>query len=179
MIRLILAATLGASYGIYGPAFELCDSRPRETGSEEYLDSEKYELRQWDLESPSSIEKLITRMNQIRRDNVALHRNESLAFVPTDNEQLIAYTKRANNEVILTVVNLDPYHVHSGFLDLPLTKLGLAEQETYQVHDLLTDGRYLWKGGRNYVELHPDTLPAHIFRIRQRVRTEQDFDYFM
>jgi starch synthase (maltosyl-transferring) len=179
--RLVLAATLGASYGIYGPAFELCENRPREAGSEEYLDSEKYEIRHWDLRRPESLKDIITRMNQIRRDNPALHSNERLLFHPIDNDQLICYSKHNEDgtNLILVVVNLDPHHTHAGWLELPLDALGLTTSQSYQVHDLLSDARYLWRGPRNYVQVDPHAMPAHIFRLRRRVRSERDFDYYM
>ncbi len=179
--RLVLAATLGANYGIYGPAFELCEKRPKEFGSEEYLNSEKYEIRHWDLESRDSLKDLITRVNRIRQENPALHRDWSLQFHPVDNDQLICYSKHTEDltNVILVVVNLDPHHTHAGWLELPLQMLGLGGHQSYQVHDLLSDGRYLWYGSKGYVELNPQTVPAHIFRVRRRIRTERDFDYFM
>lgn len=181
MTRLVLAATLGANYGIYGPAFELCENRPRELGGEEYLDSEKYEIRQWDLDQPHSLRDLIARVNQIRRDNPALQSDRNLQFHPIDNEQLICYSKQTDDgaNVVLVVVNLDPHHSHSGWMELAFEDLGLDPRQPYQVHDLLSDARYLWQGTRNYVELHPQTMPAHIFRLRRRVRTERDFDYYM
>ena len=179
-IRLVLAATLGASYGIYGPAFELCENSPREPGSEEYLNSEKYEIKQWDLTTPHSLENLITRVNQIRRENPALQSNRNLKFHRVDNDQLIAYTKSTDDDsdTILTVVNLSPHYTHSGWLELPLEDFGLDAKKTYQMHDLLTDARFLWRGPRNYVELNPVFSSAHIFRLRRHVRTEHDFDYF-
>ncbi|MCI0439338.1 MAG: alpha-1,4-glucan--maltose-1-phosphate maltosyltransferase [Chloroflexi bacterium] len=179
--RFVLAATLGASYGIYGPAFELFEYRPRERGSEEYLDSEKYEVRHWNIDRPDSLRWLIARVNRIRRENPALQGDWSLQFHPVTNEELICYSKvtedRSNG--ILVVVNLSPHHTHSGWVDLPLDRFGLSADQPYQAHDLLTDARYLWNGSRSYVELNPHTMPAHVFRIRRRVRREQDFDYFM
>jgi starch synthase (maltosyl-transferring) len=179
-IRLVLAATLGASYGIYGPAFELCENAPTEQGSEEYLNSEKYEIKRWDLSAPQSLENLIARVNQIRRENSALQSNRNLKFHPTDNEQLIAYTKSNDDasDTILTVVNLSPHYKHSGWITLPLAEFGLDAQKNFQMHDLLSDARYLWNGEKNYVELHPEKTSAHIFRLRRHVRTEHDFDYF-
>lgn len=179
--RLVLAATLGANYGIYGPAFELCENRPRDLGSEEYLDSEKYEIRQWDLGQPHSLKDLIARVNQIRRDNPALQSDRNLQFHPIDNEQLICYSKQTDDgaNVVLVVVNLDPHHSHIGWMELSFDDLGFDPRQPYQVHDLLSGARYLWQGARNYVELHPQTMPAHIFRLRRRVRTERDFDYYM
>jgi starch synthase (maltosyl-transferring) len=177
--RLILAATLGPSYGIYGPAYELCENRPFAPGSQEYLDSEKYEIKSWDIDRPDSLRELIGRVNQIRRENPAFRANHNLRFHEVDNEQIIAYSKSSedlSNEV-LVLVNLDPHYKQSGFITLPLEDLGIDPRQPYQAHDLLTDARYLWHGTRNHVELDPQTLPAHIFVIRRRVRTEQDFDY--
>jgi starch synthase (maltosyl-transferring) len=181
MVRLVLAATLGASYGIYGPAFELLEARPREPGSEEYLDSEKYELKQWNRDSADSLREFIARVNRIRRENPALQSDRSLRFHETDNEQILCYTKQSEDldNVIAVVVNLDPHHVQSGWVNIPLETLALDPVESYQAHDLLTGARFLWHGPRNYVELNPPVTPAHILRLRRRVRREQDFDYFM
>jgi starch synthase (maltosyl-transferring) len=180
-MRLILAATLGASYGIYGPAFELLEEKPRAPGSEEYLDSEKYQIRQWDLERDDSLRDLIARVNRIRKENPALHDNLGLRFHEIDNPQLLAYTKatRDLSNIVLVVVNLDPHHTHTGWLKLPLKELGLDGGGAYQVHDLLTDARFFWNGPRNFVQVDPHSIPGHVFRIRRRVRTERDFDYFL
>jgi starch synthase (maltosyl-transferring) len=180
MTRLLLAATLGASYGIYGPAFELMEHVARETGSEEYLDSEKYQLRHWDLERADSLRDLIARVNRIRRDNAPLQGNRSLKFHSVDNDALLAYSKTSEDErqAILVVVNLDPHHAQSGFLDIDLGAVGLDAGQTFQAHDLLSGARYLWKGSRNYVALDPQLAAGHIFRIRHHVRSERDFDYF-
>jgi starch synthase (maltosyl-transferring) len=179
--RLVLAATLAANYGIYGPTYELMESTPREPGSEEYRDSEKYQLRHWALDRPDSLWSLIVRINRIRRDNAALQSDSSLRFCQVDNEQLIAYLKSddASGNIILTVVNLDPHNAQSGWIDLDLASLQLDAARPYQVHDLLSDQRYSWRGGRNYVMLDPQRMPAHVFRLRRHLRTEQDFDYFM
>jgi starch synthase (maltosyl-transferring) len=180
MARLVLAATLGASYGIYGPAFELCENVPREPGSEEYLNSEKYEIRQWDISRSDSLKEFIARVNRIRKENPALHGDWSLRFHPVNNDALICYSKGTEDlsDVILTVVNLDAHHVQSGWVDLPVAELGIDPNAPYQVHDLLSDARYLWHGSHNYVELNPRVSPAHIFRLRHRVRTESNFDYY-
>ncbi len=179
--RLVLAATLSSSYGIYGPAFELQEHVPLAPGREEYLDSEKYEIRRWDLDRPDSLREVIALVNRVRRAHPALQRNDTLQFHPTDNDQLIAYTKRddAAGDVVLVVVNLDPHHSQSGWVDLQIHDLGIDLQEVFQVHDLLGGGHYLWSGYRNFVQLDPQAMPAHIFHLRRRVRTEQDFDYFM
>jgi len=181
MTRLVLAATLGASYGIYGPAFELLEALPREPGSEEYLDSEKYEIKQWNRDRADSLKEFIARVNRIRRENPALQSDRGLRFHETDNEQIICYTKQSEDldDVIAAVVNLDPHHVQSGWVKIPVETLELGPQDAYQAHDLLTGARFLWQGPRNYVELNPQAVPAHILRLRRRVRREQDFDYFM
>jgi starch synthase (maltosyl-transferring) len=180
MARLVLAATLGASYGIYGPAFELMEHTARDPGGEEYLDSEKYQLRRWDIERADSLRELITLVNRIRRDHPPLHSNRHLKFHPVDAEALIAYSKSSEDhtQAVLVVVNLDPHHAQSGFVDLDLAALGLTEGQAFQAHDLLSGARYLWKGARNFVALDPRHAAAHIFRIRHHVRSERDFDYF-
>jgi len=176
MSRVILAATLSANYGIYGPAYELCEGRPGptmpgKTGSEEYLDSEKYQLRTWDRSDPISIAPLITQLNRIRFENIALQSNEGLHFHPTDNDQLLCYSKTSVEpsnpdllNTILTVVNLDNRYPQSGWVDLAMDKLGLPWDEAFEVIDLLTGITYPWQSGRNYVALDP-AAPAHIFRV--------------
>ncbi|MEY2429769.1 MAG: hypothetical protein QOJ40_2654 [Verrucomicrobiota bacterium] len=181
MARLVLAATLGASYGIYGPPFEFCEDQPREPGSEEYLNSEKFEIRHWNFIAPTPLSDLIARINRIRRENPALHSDQSLRFHETDNEQLIAYSKQTKDldSIILTIVNLDPHHTQRGWITLPVQEWGLSPTDTCQFHDLLTEARYLWTGARNYVELNPQLVPAHVFRLRRYVRTEHNFDYYL
>jgi starch synthase (maltosyl-transferring) len=179
--RLVLAATMGASYGIYGPAFELTEHRAREPGSEEYLDSEKYQVRYWDLDRPDSLRPLIARVNAVRRENAALRYDWGLEFLEIDNEMIIAYAKSTpeRDNTIVVVVNLDPHHRQSGWLELPAEEFGLEPGAPYQMHDLLSNARFLWHAGRNYIELDPHQSPAHVFRLRRRTRTERDFDYFM
>ncbi len=188
LARLVLAATLGASYGIYGPAFELCENKPREPGSEEYLNSEKYEIRHWDLNRPENLKDFIARVNRIRRENAALQSDWSLRFHYVDNEHLICYSKQSGpaalegasgGNTIVVLVNLDPHHRQTGWVELPLRALGIEESRPFQVHDLLSDARYLWQGPRNYVEVDPRLAPAQIFRVRRHVRTEREFEYFM
>ena len=165
--RLVLAATLGANYGIYGPAFELVENVPVREGSEEYLDSEKYQVRVWNRNDPKSLKGLIRRVNSIRRDHVALQHNYGLKFHPTDNPQLIAYSKTSEDrgDKILVVVNLDSVNRQMGWVTLALKEFRLADGESYEMNDLLTDKKYIWQGSRNYVELNPAALPAHIFRV--------------
>lgn len=165
--RLVLAATLGTGYGIYGPAFELCENRPLVAGKEEYLDAEKYQIRNWDLAAPGSLRELITRVNRARRENPALQSDDNLVFHPTDNDHLIAYSKATadRSSVVLTIVNLDPKWAQAGWTDLRLDALGLVPGESYTVEDLLTGARYAWQGARNFVRLDPSVIPAHVFRV--------------
>jgi len=180
MIRYLLAATLGANYGIYGPAFELLEGRPVRKGSEEYLDSEKYQLRHWNLDSPDSLRELIKMVNRIRRENPALQSDRGLQFHPIQNEQLLCFTKRTPDasNVIFVAINLDPYRVQSGFVELPLDVLKFDENAPYQAHDLLTGARYRWQGRTNYIQLNPASVPAHIIHLRRHLRTENDFEYY-
>jgi starch synthase (maltosyl-transferring) len=165
--RLVLAATLGANYGIYGPAFELMENVPVREGSEEYLDSEKYQVRVWNRNDPKSLKGLIRRVNRIRRDHVALQHNYGLKFHITDNPMLIAYSKTSEDrgDKLLVVINLDPVNRQMGWVDVVLKEFRLADGESYEMNDLLTDKKYIWQGSRNYVELNPAALPAHIFRV--------------
>ncbi len=181
IIRLVLAATLSSSYGIYGPAYELMENTPLEWGREEYLDSEKFEIKHWDIERKESLKNIIREINIVREENAALHNNSSLRFHNIENEQIIAYSKHTPDlsNIILVIVNLDPHHTHSGWVHLPLEKFGIEQHDTYQVFDLITKTRYLWSGEYNYVELNPGVFPAHVFKVRRKIRTEQDFDYFM
>jgi starch synthase (maltosyl-transferring) len=180
LIRLTLAATLSTNYGIYGPAFELCANEASEPFTEEYLNSEKYEIHHWNLDQPGNLKPYITRINRIRRENPALKQN-NLIFHPVKNEDIICYSKHSDDHenIIVVVVNLDPHQAHSALLKLPVKKFGLDEQQTFQMHDLISNARYMWHAGENYLELDPKVVPAHIFRIRRRVRSEHDFDYFM
>ncbi|MCC6134860.1 MAG: alpha-1,4-glucan--maltose-1-phosphate maltosyltransferase [Gammaproteobacteria bacterium] len=183
MTRLILAATMTANYGIYGPAYEMMEHIAVKHGSEEYLDSEKYQVRHRDfsmLDGPNSLHDFIALVNRIRKRNPALHSDPSLRFHMMDNEQLICYSKATANlaNVILVVVNLDPNYTQAGWTHLHLDQLGLDLLHPFQVHDLLSGAHYLWHGPRNYVELNPHRMPAHIFRIRSSLHTEQDFDTF-
>jgi starch synthase (maltosyl-transferring) len=181
MTRLVLAATLSASYGIYGPAYELLEHRPLKPGSEEYLDSEKYEIRQRNLDQPGTLKNFITRVNQIRQSSPALKQDWNLHFHDTDNEQLICYSKwDSKTDIILVVVNLDPHHVQAGWVNLDVDVLEIKPRQSFEVHDLLSDDvHYLWNGPRNYVQIDPKKVPAHIFRLHSRAHTEEDFEYFL
>jgi len=169
--RVILATTLSASYGIYGPAYELCEWRPAKpapgkSGSEEYLDSEKYQLRHWNVRSPISIAPEITLLNSIRRENPALQRNESLRFHACPNPNLLCYSKSTPDfaNTILVAVNLDSHSEQAGTIDLNMAALGLPWQGDFEVEDLLTGARFHWRDQRNYIALRPE-VPAHILRI--------------
>lgn len=177
-MRLILAATLAASYGIYGPPFERFIGTAARPGSEEYLDSEKYQIRHWPP-AEDDLSELIALVNRIRRENPALQQNATLKFHTTDNDHILCSSKSAGENVVVTVVNLDPRNVHSAWIELDLEALGLDARRTYQVHDLLSGARHVWHGPRNFVKIDPHVVPAHIFRIRRRVRTERDFEYFL
>jgi starch synthase (maltosyl-transferring) len=181
MTRLVLAATLAGNYGIYGPPFEHGWSAPREPGSEEYLDSEKYQLHTHDIDRPDSLRHFIARVNAIRRDSPALAHRGELKFHNPDNEQIICYSRSAPDlsDVVIVIANLDPHHRQSAWVELPIAEMSLPGDRPYQMHDLLTDARYLWHGNRNYVELDPASSPAHIFRVRRRARSERDFEYFL
>ena len=176
--RFILAATLASSYGIYGPTYERYVHQAREHGSEEYLDSEKYEIRHW-APTDDDMTELMAAINRIRRENPALQQNATLKFHETDNDQLLCYSKSAGENVIVVVINLDVANTHAGWIALDLEALGLSAERSYQVHDLLSNARHSWHGPRNYVQMNPHVVPAHIFRIRRRVRTEKDFEYFL
>jgi starch synthase (maltosyl-transferring) len=165
--RLVLAATLSANYGIYGPAFELMARQPREPGSEEYLDSEKYEIKHWDIDRADSLAGLIGVVNRIRRENPALQRNRNLWFNATDNDHLLCYSKHTEDlaDIVLVVVNLDPAHTQSGRINVPLGSWGLDGRQSFRVRDLLSGAEYTWTGEWNYVQLDPAVSPAHILRV--------------
>ena len=143
--RLVLAATLGASYGLY-------------------------QLHSWDLEPEDSVEELIGLVNRIRRENPALQSDRSLRFHATDNEQILCYSKAAEGNLLLMVVNLDPDFEQSAWVSLDLEELGLEPGEPFQVHDLLTGARYRWHESRNFVRLDPRQVPAHVFRVSRPAR---------
>jgi starch synthase (maltosyl-transferring) len=181
VIRLLLAATLGANYGIYGPAFELLENKAVRHGSEEYLNSEKYEIREWDLKRGDSLCLLLALVNKIRNENEALQNDWSLRFHPTDNEQLICYSKESDDRsnLLVTVVNLDPHHKQAGFVTLPLGDLEIPAERAFEAEDLLSGERYLWHSAKNYVELNPARVSGHILKIHRRLKVETDFEYFL
>ncbi len=177
--RLLLAGTLCSNWGIYGPAFELMEHEPR-PGAEEYIDNEKYQLRDWQLDAPHSLAPMVARLNRIRQQNRAFQTNDTLRFHDCDNDNILAYSKsdEATGNVVLTVVSLEPNHRHSGWLTLDLSALMVDTQEVFQVHDQVSDARYHWQGKRVYVELDPE-MPGHVFVVKRRVRSEHNFEYFL
>jgi starch synthase (maltosyl-transferring) len=167
MIRAVLAATLSSVYGIYS-GFELCENEAL-PGREEYLDSEKYQLKERDWNAPGNIKELITKLNRIRRENRALHLYDNLRFHFAENDQILFYSKMtpARDSIILVAVNLDPLHTQTAFVHAPVEDFGEIGGDSYEVEDLLTGDRYVWHGRRNYVALHPGVQPAHILRVRR------------
>ena len=179
IVRAILAATLFSNYGIYGPVFELMDHRAVRPGSEEYLDSEKYQIHGWDLNHAASLADLLERLNRIRRENPALQHDRGLQFHTVDNGAILCFSKTHGNNTILVVANTDPYHTQWGNLDLNLPAIDLTPDRPFQVQDLLTGARYRWQGYHAVVKLDPGSQPAHIFSVRRHARTEHDFEYFV
>ncbi len=169
-LRLLLAATMDPSYGVYGGAYENLVDAPFRAGGEEYLHSEKYEIKHWELSLRNPIAQLMATVNRARREHAALQTfDQSLRFHSTDNPQLIAYSKRSrdNRDVVLTVVNLDPLNRQSGWLYLDTKQMGLTDESTYTVEDVLSGAAYTWHGPSNYVALDPAVQPGHVFVVEQ------------
>lgn len=164
LIRYFLAATLSSNYGIYGPSFELMEHVPF-PNKEEYLNSEKYEIRFWDWNKTNKLTYLITLVNRIRHENAAMQRTNNLTFCNVSDDSIMAYTKTAGDNRLLIVVNTDAYNRRAAMVQVPIWKLGIDPEQSYAVHDLLTEAYYTWKGEWNYVELDPFVLPMHLFRI--------------
>jgi starch synthase (maltosyl-transferring) len=171
-VRLVLAAMLSASYGIYS-GFELCENVPVRPGSEEYLNSEKYEIRPRDWNQAGNLAELIARVNEIRREHPALQTNEGLAFHPTDNAALLWFSKRepgtGNLEpgtCVFVVANTDVHAMQHGWVEMPIQALGIPPHRSYIVEDLLDNAQYSWRGAWNYVKLDPTERVAHIFVVR-------------
>lgn len=168
-IRAVLASMLGATYGVYGPPFEQCVGTPVREGSEEYLDSEKYQVRHWDLEAPGNLSGLLRRLNQIRREHPALQANDRLWFHQVDNGELVAFSKSTPDlsDIVTVVVNVSPFHAQGGWLHLPLDAFGMGWHDSYEVEDLLDGSRYAWHGSSNFVALDPYSRPAHVFALHR------------
>jgi starch synthase (maltosyl-transferring) len=167
MIRVLLAATLSPLYGIYS-GYELCENEAL-PDREEYLDSEKYQLKQRNWNAPGNIKDWIARINKIRKQNRAMQMFTNLRFFAAENDAILCYAKMtaARDNIILVVVNLDPQRKQDSFIDVPIEEFGQMGSDAYEVHDLLNDARYTWRGRRNYVELDPQIQPAHIFLVRR------------
>ncbi len=163
-IRLVLAATLAPVYGLYS-GYELCENVPVRPGSEEYLDSEKYQIKVRSWDAPGNLSGEIARINRIRRENPALQQLANLSFLPSDYEGILAYRKSAPDNELIVIVNLDPHRPHETMVTLPLADLGLSEDVPFEVEDLLSGARYTWRGSRNYVRLDPIDKVGHILRL--------------
>jgi starch synthase (maltosyl-transferring) len=165
-IRLVLAATLSPSYGIYS-GYELCENAAV-PGTEEYQDSEKYQIKTRDWDKPGNIKEYVALLNRIRHENPALHQLTNIHFLPADNDQILFYAKTTENRrnLLLIAVNLDPWQWHECTVTVPPSLLGTAPGQTYRVVDLITGSAYTW-GERNYVRLAPQTEPAHIMRVER------------
>ncbi|MBX3192592.1 MAG: alpha-1,4-glucan--maltose-1-phosphate maltosyltransferase [Labilithrix sp.] len=183
LLRLALAATLSSNYGIYGPSFELMEHVAR-PGAEEYLDSEKFQLRAWNLDDPRSLRDEIAAINRARRDNPALQQSEAISFHRADDDALFAYSKRAEDNVVLVVANVDPRHRRAGRVHLDPEAVDAREGESVELHDVLSGERSTSATASVYVELDPAVRPYAIFVVRRsprarRVRSERDFEYFL
>ena len=176
--RLVLAATLSPSYGIYS-GYELCENQAL-PGKEEYLDSEKYEIKVRDWDRPGNLVEYVTTINRIRRENPALHELENLEFYEADNDQVLFYGKSTfdKRNSVLVAVNLSPFQVQEAHLRIPIAALGIKPEDTYQLHNLITDRRDLMIGDSYIVRLDPQVEPAAIFAVRRWTHREQEFDYF-
>ncbi len=165
--RVVMAGTLSSNYGLYGPVYEFGINTPVAPGKEEYLDSEKYEIKHWDWDRQTKIRQVITRLNQIRQENPALQTTWNIQFGETDNQQLLCYAKvdESGDNRMLMVINLDPHHVQAGWIKVPIQFLRIPAGNAYVVNDLLSGNRYNWHHEWNYVELHPGNIPVHIFRV--------------
>ena len=173
IIRMVLASTLSSNYGMYGPAYELCEYLPVRGSKEDYLNSEKYEIKQWDIDRPGNIRAEITRINRIRKENSALQQTNDITFVRIEaspgqeNDQVMGYLKRSDDggNIILTVVSLDSSNTQGGWLRFPLELFNMPHDSQFKVEYLLSGIHYDWNGEWNYVAVNPWTMPAHIFRV--------------
>jgi starch synthase (maltosyl-transferring) len=177
-MRAALAATLSSVWGVYS-GFELCESAAL-PGTEEYQASEKYEIRVRDWDAPGNIKDYLARLNAIRRENPALHSMSGLRFYASSSPHVIFYGKMApgRDNVILAAVNLDPFAAHEATLEIPLDEIGIAPDETYELHELLGGDRRLGRGATHTVTLDPRAAPAHVYRVGRWRRRERDFDYY-
>src|SRR5690606_34154158 len=171
-IRLVLAATLSGVYGIYS-GFELCEARAV-PGTEEYLDSEKYQYKVWDWDRPGNIKDFIGAINRIRRENPALQYLKNLRFYPASDDNILFYGKATleRDNLVFVAVNLDPFEAHEADLDFPLDEIGVGEGDPFEVEELLSGARHLWRGRTQHVRLAPGETPAAIFRVKAWERVD-------
>ena len=164
-LRIVLASTLSSIYGIYN-GFELCENMAI-PGTEEYMNSEKYQYKVWDWDRPGNIKDYITKLNRIRRENSALHYYRNLKFYDSSDENVIFYGKTSYDKKnsVFVAVNLDPFNTHKSILRLPINQFRISENEEYDIEELLTGKGFKWKGSENEVELNPNDEPAMIFKI--------------
>lgn len=168
LIRAVLAGTLSGSWGMYN-GFELCVAEAV-PGKEEYLDSEKYELRHWDMDSPGNIIEEVTRLNRIRRGHAALQSHLGVSFHESGNERILFYSRFSaeGDSVILVAVSMDPHHRQSGRLTLPLAEWGLAHDAQVPMHDLFEDRRFRIQGPFHHIELTPERPFVVWARVREQ-----------
>jgi starch synthase (maltosyl-transferring) len=166
LVRLVLAGTLAPLYGIYS-GYELCENVPVRPGSEEYLDSEKYQVRHRDWNAPGNINAEIALINRVRREHPALQRLDNLTFAHSENDAILFYRKSSPGDELLIAVNLDPHHAQETMVHVPLDALGIGHDEPFEVYDVLSGASYVWRGVRNYVRLDPDAQVAHILHVRR------------
>ncbi len=178
LVRAMLAATLGSCWGIFS-GFELCENTAK-PGTEEYSPSDKFRVVPRDWTKKGNIAEFIQRLNRVRRDNPVLHGDRWLRLHRTENPEVLFFSKIAPDQsnALLVVVNLDTTSAHSSWLEMPLAELGIGQSEVFQVHDLVSDVRYLWQGRYCRIEIDPSVVPGHVFAVRRRVSRERDFDYF-
>lgn len=165
IIRYFLAATLSSNYGIFGPTYEYMYHTPN-LPKEEYFNSEKYEIKWWNWEHRNKLTFVISEVNKARKENSALQHTNNITFCEIADESLLAYLKiHENGNKILCITNLDGNNIKGGFIKLPLWKIGKNDWDSFRVRDLISGAVYTWKGETNYIELDPNILPFHLFRI--------------
>ncbi len=180
-VRFILAALLSPNYGIYGPAFELCENIPIKEYSEEYMNSEKYEICKWNIDNKRSISHFISKVNGIRNNNSIYRSNINFEFLNIDNENLLAFARYSDDfsDIHIIIINIDTNWKQAGWLELPIDKFNIERGKPYQVYDQLNNNYYIWNDNKNYIELNPKNKIAHVFEIRKLKKTEKNFDYYI
>lgn len=178
-VRLVLAATLSSSYGIYGPSFELAVNEAP-IAREEFLNSEKYEIKHWDWTKGEKLRKMITALNSIRQNNPALQDFRNTLFYPVDNDYLLFYVKATDDQsnVVAVIVNIDPFNPQTGKVHFPLEALGIDSEESYLLLDQLGEERFIWSGAQNFITVDPSRAPAFVFKLHRQLNKESSFDYY-